>query len=47
MKLLKEKLLRKSMKMLGNVSLVLAAVVLVVTSSGGYYQPKCPEKLLK
>ncbi|WP_368489861.1 cyclic lactone autoinducer peptide [Clostridium sp. BJN0013] len=47
MKSLKGKLLRNGLKVLGNVSLFLSAVILVVTSSGGYYQPKCPEKLLK
>ena len=47
MKFLKGKLLRNGLKVLGNVSLFLSAVVVVVTSGGGVHQPKCPEELLK
>jgi len=47
MKFLKKKLLKNSLKVLGNVSLLLSAVVLVATSTTGYHQSKCPEELLK
>ncbi|WP_081428001.1 cyclic lactone autoinducer peptide [Clostridium kluyveri] len=47
MKSLKEKLLKKSMKMVGSLSLFFAAMVLVSTSLIGGHQPKCPDDLLK
>ncbi|EDK35372.1 cyclic lactone autoinducer peptide [Clostridium kluyveri] len=47
MKSLKGKLLRNGLKVLGNVSLFLSAVVVVVTSGGGTHQPKCPRELLR
>lgn len=47
MKFLKGKLLRNGLKVLGNVSLFLSAVVVVVTSMGAGHQPKCPDELLR
>ncbi|WP_368490729.1 cyclic lactone autoinducer peptide [Clostridium sp. BJN0013] len=47
MKFLKQELLKKSMKMVGSLSLLLAAIVITPTCLGGVYQPKCPDELLK
>lgn len=47
MKNLKKVLLGKTMKMVGSLSLFLAAIVITPTSLGSGYQPKCPEELLK
>ncbi|APM40639.1 cyclic lactone autoinducer peptide [Clostridium kluyveri] len=47
MKSLKKKLLKNGLKVLGNVSLLFAALVIVATSIGGGYQPRCPEELLR
>lgn len=47
MKFSKEYLLKKSMKMVGFLSLFLAALVIVPTSTLGSYQPKCPDEFLK
>lgn len=47
MKSLKGKLLRNGLKVLGNVSLLFAALAVIATSIGGGYQPKCPEELLR
>ncbi|RMD00392.1 cyclic lactone autoinducer peptide [Clostridium autoethanogenum] len=47
MKNLKESLLSKTMKVVGSLSLFLAAIVIVPTSAGGAHQPKCPDEFLK
>jgi cyclic lactone autoinducer peptide len=47
MKSLKKCLLSKAMKVVGSLSLFLAAIVITPTSLGSTYQPKCPEELLK
>ncbi|OAA89304.1 cyclic lactone autoinducer peptide [Clostridium ljungdahlii] len=47
MKNLKENVLKKSMKMVGFLSLFLAALVITPASAGSCYQPKCPDELLK
>ncbi|ADK15898.1 cyclic lactone autoinducer peptide [Clostridium ljungdahlii] len=47
MKNLKKSLLSKTMKVVGSLSLFLAAIVIVPTSTGGAYQPKCPDEFLK
>lgn len=47
MKNLKESVLKKSMKMIGYLSLFLAALVITPASSGFGHQPKCPDELLK
>ncbi|MBP2031891.1 cyclic lactone autoinducer peptide [Clostridium algifaecis] len=47
MKISKNYLLKKAMKMVGSLSLLLAALVIVPTSTLGGYQPKCPDELLK
>lgn len=47
MKFLKQELLKKSMKMVGYLSLFLAAIVIIPTSSMVGHQPKCPDELLK
>ncbi|MFL0198453.1 AgrD family cyclic lactone autoinducer peptide [Clostridium sp. WILCCON 0269] len=43
----KNGLLKKSMKMVGVLSLFLAAIVMIPTSTLGGYQAKCPDELLK
>lgn len=48
MKISKNYLLKKAMKMVGSLSLLLAALVIVPTSSTiTTYQPKCPDEFLK
>lgn len=47
MKSLKRKLLKNGLKMLGNVSIFLSAVVVVVTSALSGHQPKCPDEFLR
>jgi len=47
MKNLKESVLKKSMKVVGYVSLFLAGIVMMPTSMFGGYQPKCPDELLR
>ncbi|WP_333888257.1 cyclic lactone autoinducer peptide [Clostridium sp.] len=47
MKFLKQGLLKKSMKMVGFLSLFLAVIVATPASSGLAHQPKCPDELLK
>lgn len=47
MKLLKEKLLKKSMKTISSLSLFLSEAVLTTTCAGCGHQPKCPDELLK
>ena len=47
MNFLNNALLKKSMKIMGYLSLFLATIVMVPTSSIGGYQPKCPNDLLK
>lgn len=47
MKFFKDGLLKKSMKMVGVLSLFLAAIVMVPTCTLSGYQPKCPDELLK
>ncbi|OAA93700.1 cyclic lactone autoinducer peptide [Clostridium coskatii] len=47
MKNLKKTLLSKIMKVVGSISLFLAAIVITPTSLGLGYQPKCPKELLK
>ncbi|OAA93305.1 cyclic lactone autoinducer peptide [Clostridium coskatii] len=47
MKNLKENFSNKSMKMVGYLSLFLAALVITPASSGSCHQPKCPDELLK
>ncbi|WP_373845432.1 cyclic lactone autoinducer peptide [Clostridium sp.] len=47
MKFLKNTLLNQSMKMLGSLSLFLAGIIMTSTCTGGFYQPKCPNELLK
>ncbi|AGY77379.1 MULTISPECIES: cyclic lactone autoinducer peptide [Clostridium] len=47
MKNLKESVLKKSMKVVGCLSLFLEALVIVPASAGCYHQPKCPDELLK
>ncbi|AZV57657.1 cyclic lactone autoinducer peptide [Clostridium sp. AWRP] len=47
MKNLKENVLKKSMKVVGDLSLSLATIVIVPTSAIGAHQPKCPDDLLK
>lgn len=43
----KERLLEKSMKVVGSLSLFLSKISLSSTCQGGFYQPKCPDELLK
>jgi len=43
----KEKLIKKSMKMVGSLSLFLGEIVITPTCFGCAYQPKCPDELLK
>lgn len=47
MKLLKESILKKSMKMVGVLSLFLAVLVITPASAGFGHEPKCPDELLK
>ncbi|OAA83284.1 cyclic lactone autoinducer peptide [Clostridium ljungdahlii] len=47
MKNLKESVLKKSMKVVGYLSLFLAGIVIVPTCFMGFHQPKCPDELLK
>ncbi|AZV56029.1 cyclic lactone autoinducer peptide [Clostridium sp. AWRP] len=46
MKNLKESVLKKSMKVLGYLSLFLATLVITPTSTIYSHQPKCPDDLL-
>jgi len=43
----KEKLIKKSMKMVGSLSLFLSKIPLNSTCILACYQPKCPDELLK
>ncbi|OBR96507.1 hypothetical protein CLRAG_03770 [Clostridium ragsdalei P11] len=47
MKNLKKNFLNKSMKMVGYLSLFLAALVITPASAGCGHQPQCPDELLK
>lgn len=47
MKFLKNDLLKKSMKMVGCLSLFLAGIVMIPNCFMGAHQPKCPDELLK
>ncbi|APM40523.1 cyclic lactone autoinducer peptide [Clostridium kluyveri] len=47
MKFSKERLLRKSMKIVGSLFLFLATIVIVPTSIGVGHQPKCPDEFLR
>ncbi|APM39080.1 AgrD family cyclic lactone autoinducer peptide [Clostridium kluyveri] len=47
MKFFKNGLLKKSMKMLGVLSLLLSPIILHPTCTMGLHQPKCPDELLK
>ncbi|MCI1945230.1 AgrD family cyclic lactone autoinducer peptide [Clostridium luticellarii] len=47
MKLIKDYLLKKSMKMVGSLALFLGALVLFPNSLISGQQPKCPDELLK
>ena len=46
MKNLKESVLKKSMKMVGSLSLFLAALVITPASTIYSHQPKCPDDFL-
>lgn len=47
MKLFKKNLVKRTMKMVGYLSLFLGAIVIVPTSLASSHQPKCPNELLK